>query len=101
MIWVLVVVGVAVLGLIGLASYAVWMWHKIQDLLSEVDMVGRQAEEILSLIDEVTPLASEGPGARHEAAPVDVAERVPSGQADLEFDPDFRGFAPRHVIHRH
>lgn len=101
MIWVLVVVGIAVLGLVGLVAYAIWMWHKIEDLFSEVEMVGRQAEEILSLVDDLAPFPAEGPGAQHDAAPDGGGERVPSGQVDLEFDPDFGGFAPRHVSHRH
>ncbi|MEA5154540.1 hypothetical protein [Raineyella sp.] len=101
MIWVLVFVGIAVLGLVGLVAYAVWMWHKAQDLLSEVEMVGRQAEEILSLVDGLAPLPVDGPRAGPEGASDPDAERVPSGQVDLEFEPDFGGFGPRDAMHRH
>lgn len=101
MIWVLVFVGIAVLGLVGLVAYAVWMWHKVQDLLSEVEMVGRQAEEILSLVDDLAPFPTDGPGTGPEAETDPDAERVPSGQVDLEFEPDFGGIGPRHTTHRH
>ncbi|QGF24846.1 hypothetical protein [Raineyella fluvialis] len=101
MLWVLVFVGIALLGLVGLVAYVVWLWHKVQDLLSEVDHLGRQAEEILSLLDEITPLPAGGPVGRPGEVPDPYGERVPSGQADLEFEPDFAGFSARHATHRY
>lgn len=102
MIWVLVFAGIALLGLIGLVAYAVWLWHKAEDVLSEMEMVGRQAEEILGLLDDIAPLE---PG-RREAVPARVPagdeDDVRSHQADLEFDPDIvRGFSSRSATERH
>lgn len=102
MIWVLVFAGIALLGLVGLVAYAVWLWHKAEDVLSEVEMVGRQAEEILGLLDDIGPLE---PG-RRETDParvsVDAEDHVPSHQADLEFEPDFgRGHTSRFATEHH
>lgn len=99
--WVLVFAGIALLGLVGLVAYAVWLWHKAEDVLSEVEMVGRQAEEILALMDDIAPLEP----ALRTAGPPSVAyddADVRSGQADLDFQPDLRrGFAPWPTTERH
>ena len=95
MIWVLVFAGLALLGLVGLVTYAVWLWHKAGDVLSEVEMVGRQAEEILSLIDAITPFE---PDRRATEFSSDDEDHVRSRQVDLDFEPDFRrGYAPRYA----
>lgn len=101
MIWVAVFGGIALLGLLGLVGYAVWLWHKAEDVLSEVDMVGRQAEEILSLLDGISPLeASRSMMGRAEVRDPD-ADRVPSAEVDLDFEPDYYpSFGARHVTER-
>lgn len=55
MIWVLVFGLIALGGLITVASYAVWIWHKASDLFSEVEMLGRRAEELVSLLEQIKP----------------------------------------------
>lgn len=39
MLWVLVFGGIAVVGLVVLVSYAIWLAHKTADVLSEVTVV--------------------------------------------------------------
>lgn len=95
MIWVLVFAGIALLGLVGLVAYAVWLWHKAEDVLSEVEMVGRQAEEILSLIDDITPFEPDRRATDFSTVSDDDEDHVRSRQVDLAFEPDYRrGFAP-------
>lgn len=101
MIWVLVLAGVALLGLVGLVAYAVWLWHKAEDVLSEVEMVGRQAEEILALVDDISSVAP-SPRTPVPASGGGEDDDVRSGQADLHFEPDLgRGHGLRSATERH
>lgn len=100
MIWVLVFAGIALLGLFGLIAYAVWLWHKAEDVLSEVEMVGRQAEEILGLLDDIALHEQGGHATDPARVSVGGEEHVPSHQADLEFEPDFGRGALLPVRHR-
>lgn len=53
MIWVLIFGGVALLGVVTLVSYAVWLAHKTSDLYSEVRMLGRRVEEAGELLGAI------------------------------------------------
>lgn len=53
MIWVLIFGGIALLGLVTAVSYAVWLAHKASDLYSEVQMLGRRAEEASELLGRI------------------------------------------------
>lgn len=53
MIWVLVFLGIAVVGLITVAAYGLWLWHKLTDLFSELEMLGRRAEELGELAAQI------------------------------------------------
>lgn len=53
MIWVFVFVGIAVAGLITVGAYALWLWHKATDLFSELEMLGRRAEELGDLAAQI------------------------------------------------
>lgn len=53
MVWVLIFGGIALAGLITVASYAVWLAHKASDLFSELQMVGKRAEELAALVSQV------------------------------------------------
>ena len=53
MVWVLIVGGLALAGLITVASYAVWLAHKASDLFSELQMLGKRAEELAALVSQV------------------------------------------------
>ena len=55
MIWVLVFGLIALAGLIMVVSYAVWLAHKASDLFSELEMLGRRAEELADLLSQIDP----------------------------------------------
>lgn len=50
MFWVWIFGGVALLGLVVVVSYAIWLWHKASDLFSEFQMLGRRADEAAELV---------------------------------------------------
>ncbi len=58
MIWVLIFGGIALLGVVTVASYAVWLAHKASDLYSEVRMLGTRAEEAGELLGRIQMPAS-------------------------------------------
>lgn len=53
MVWVLIFGGIALAGRITVASYAVWLAHKASDLFSELQMLGKRAEELAALVSQV------------------------------------------------
>ena len=53
MVWVLIFGGIALAGLITVASYAVWLAHKASDLFSELQMLGKRAEELADLVAQI------------------------------------------------
>ncbi|MEZ5128058.1 MAG: hypothetical protein R2703_06090 [Micropruina glycogenica] len=53
MVWVLIFGGIALAGLITVASYAVWLAHKASDLFSELQMLGKRAEELAALVSQI------------------------------------------------
>ncbi len=53
MIWTLVFGGIALIGVVTLVSYAVWLAHKVSDLYSEVRMLGQRAEEVGELLGRI------------------------------------------------
>jgi hypothetical protein len=55
MVWVLVFGGIALAGLVMVASYAVWLWHKASDLFFELEMLGRRAGELAALLEQIKP----------------------------------------------
>ena len=55
MIWVLVFGGIAIAGLVMVAGYGLWLWHKASDLFSEFEMLGKRAEEFAALLQQVHP----------------------------------------------
>lgn len=55
MIWVLVFGGIALAGLAMLAGYAVWLAHLASDVFSELEMLGKRAEELGALLQQVHP----------------------------------------------
>ncbi len=62
MVWVLVFGGIALAGLVMVASYAVWLWHKASDLFSELEMLGRRGEELAELLSRIQPELPARPG---------------------------------------
>lgn len=55
MFWALLFGLIALGGLVTLAGYALWLWHKVSDLFSEFEMLGRRAEEFAALVGQITP----------------------------------------------
>ncbi len=55
MVWVLVFGGIALAGLVTVASYGVWLWHKASDVFSELEMLGTRASELAALVERLTP----------------------------------------------
>lgn len=55
MVWVLVFGGIALAGLAMVASYGVWLSHLASDLFSELEMLGKRAEELAALLEQVRP----------------------------------------------
>jgi hypothetical protein len=53
MMWVWIFLGIGLAGLITMASYAVWLAHKASDLFSELQMLGKRAEELADLVARV------------------------------------------------
>ena len=53
MIWVIVFAGIALVGLVMLISYAVWLAHKAADVWSEVDMLAVRADELSRLLAQI------------------------------------------------
>lgn len=67
--WVWIFGGIAVFGLVMVISYGIWLWHKLQDLWSEIEMLGRRGEELSALLEQIElPDASRTP--RAEDSPV-------------------------------
>lgn len=80
MIWVWVFVAIAVVGLIVMISYGVWLFHKAADIYAELKMLGKRGEEIQALLNqlELNPQVSRS-GAGATLVPVDEGTA-----ADLE-----------------
>lgn len=53
MIWVLVFVGIGLLGLVMVVAYGVWLAHKASDLFSEIAMLGNRAGELGELMSQI------------------------------------------------
>lgn len=53
MIWVWVFLGIALVGLLVTIAYGVWLWHKVSDLFSEIEMLGKRGSELAALVDQV------------------------------------------------
>ncbi|SDT15061.1 hypothetical protein [Microlunatus soli] len=49
MIWVFVFGGIAVVGLIMVVSYAIWLAHKASDVYAEAKVLGARAEQFLEI----------------------------------------------------
>ena len=50
MLWVIVLVGIALLGAAMIAGYAIWLWHKAADVLAEFRVVGDRLGELGELM---------------------------------------------------
>lgn len=53
MVWVLVFGAIALLALVGLVCWLVWLAHKTADVLAEVQVLGERAGQLAELVGEV------------------------------------------------
>ena len=53
MLWVIVFVSIAVVGLVVLVSYGVWLAHKTADVLSEVTVLAERGGQLAGLLAQV------------------------------------------------
>ena len=53
MVWVIVFGGIALVGVVMLISYAVWLAHKASDVWSEVSMLADRADELAQLVGQI------------------------------------------------
>ncbi|MGA4668203.1 hypothetical protein ACPCG0_00125 [Propionibacteriaceae bacterium Y1923] len=62
MIWVWVFLAIAVVGLVVMISYGVWLFHKAADVYSEIKMLGQRGREIQALVEqlELSPTTTTG-----------------------------------------
>jgi hypothetical protein len=54
-VWVLVFGGIALVGLVMLISYAVWLAHKAADVMSELAVLADRADQLADLLSQVQP----------------------------------------------
>lgn len=65
--WVWIFLGIAVIALVTMVSYGVWLFHKAADVYAEVKMLGRRGEELAALLaqlrapEPVAPVREEHP----------------------------------------
>lgn len=50
MVWIIVLIGIAVLGLAMVAGYAVWLAHKTSDVFSELSVLGDRLGQLGEII---------------------------------------------------
>jgi hypothetical protein len=74
-IWVAVFGGIALVGLIMLISYGVWLAHKASDVMSEVAVLADRADQLADLLSQIQ---APGPAAyRSWQSDFIVAEQIP------------------------
>ena len=53
MIWVFVIGGIAVAGLIMLVGYAIWLAHKASDVYAELKVLGKRADRLMEITSRI------------------------------------------------
>lgn len=77
MIWVWVLLGIGVAGLVMVVCYAVWLWHKVSDVMAEVAVVTDRLGQVGDLLAQL------------DLTPLDAPFGAPSdGAADRSEGPD-------------
>lgn len=65
--WVWVFLGIGLVGLVSVVCWGIWLWHKAQDVFSEVEMLSTRAQELSDLIAQ---LEMPGSQVHNDRAPV-------------------------------
>lgn len=53
MFWFFLFLSIALAGIAVAVMYAVWLWHKVSDLWSELKMLGARGEELTELMGKI------------------------------------------------
>jgi hypothetical protein len=74
-IWVIVLAAIGLAGLLMVAGYAVWLAHKMSDLLAELKVLGQRGGQLARTVGQIAPpdrshaagggLAASSPGRDH------------------------------------
>lgn len=65
-VWVLVFGGIALVGLVVLVAYGVWLAHKASDVMSEVGVLADRTDQLAELLAQIQmPDPSRPVGSRH------------------------------------
>ena len=62
MVWVFVFGGIALVGLIMLVAYGVWLAHKAADVMSEVQVLADRTDQLADLLGQIQPPDARTPG---------------------------------------
>jgi hypothetical protein len=54
-IWVAVFGGIALVGLVMLISYGVWLAHKAADVMGEIEVLADRAGQLADLLSQIQP----------------------------------------------
>jgi hypothetical protein len=54
-IWVAIFGGIALVGLVMLISYGVWLAHKAADVMSEIEVLADRADQLADLLSQIQP----------------------------------------------
>jgi hypothetical protein len=54
-VWVFVFGGIALVGLVMLIAYAVWLAHKAADVMSEVQVLADRGDQLAGLLGQIQP----------------------------------------------
>lgn len=82
MVWVFVFVAIGLAGLVVLICYGVWLAHKAADLFSEVEMLGRRAEELADLLARIEWPAPAPEWSAAAGVPDQLPDERPDGRPD-------------------
>jgi TM2 domain-containing membrane protein YozV len=52
-VWVWIFLGIGLVALLSLVGWAVWLLHKAADVWSEVTVLGRRADQVGALLDQL------------------------------------------------
>jgi hypothetical protein len=54
-VWVFVFGGIALVGLVMLVAYAVWLAHKASDVMSELTVLAERGDQLAGLLGQIQP----------------------------------------------
>lgn len=82
MAWVLIFGGIAVVGLITVVSYGIWLAHKASDVMSEVAVLSDRTGQLLDLVGQI-----EAPPRERESVSSSIVSAASSSDLNPPADP--------------